>query len=167
MRSEQIHEAWWNYLKDELDPRTTAFPSELPYLFREPHCGTCFHWFLINEDGLHHLAVKSSPDEYDERITDISGNRIGIYREKGKIKDTYRDYRFYGWCRRFPPVQRSGYSVLRFRSLFAFLSRKIPQKIAEYDFPLMPHNCSCGEWKEDDWVADFVNKNKRKAQPDA
>jgi hypothetical protein len=167
MHSQQIHEAWWNYLKDKLDPRNRALPSELPYLFSEPYCATCSHWFLINEDGLYHLAVTSSPDEYDEILNDLSGKRICTYREKGEIKDTWLDHRFYGWCKRFPPVQRNGYSILRFRSLFSFLSRNIPQKISEYDFPLMPHDCSCGEWKEDNWVSDFVNKNRRNAQPDA
>jgi hypothetical protein len=164
MHSEQIHKAWWNYLKDMLDPRTTDQPSELPYLFSEPHCATCFHWFLVNEHGLHHLADTSSTREYDGIIEDLSGKRICAYREEGEIKDTYRDYRFYGWCRRFPPSQRSGYPVIGFRSLFTFLSRHIPRRISEYDFPLMPHNCSCGEWKEDRWVADFVGEHRGNAQ---
>jgi len=167
MDTEQIHEAWWNYLKEELDPRTTAFPSELPYLFREPHCATCSYWFLINGEGLHHLAITSSPKEYDEIINDLSGKRIHAYREKGRVIDTYQDHRFYGWCKRFPPFQRSGYSIIGFRSLFSFLNRNIPQKVSEYDFPLMPHNSSCGEWKENSWVADFISKYRPKAQPDA
>jgi hypothetical protein len=49
----------------------------------------------------------------------------------------------------------------------SFLSRNIPQKVSEYDFPLMPHNCSCGEWKEGQWLADFVQKFRGKAQQGA
>jgi hypothetical protein len=161
MHNEKIHEAWWDYLKGIFE---FSF-DDVPYLFRDPHCGTCSHWFLINEDGLHNLAVTSSPNEYDEIIKDLSGKRIYTYREKSEIKDTYRDYRFYGWCKRFPPVQRSGYSILGFRSLFTFMSRNIPKKVAEYDFPLMPHDSSCGEWKENSWVAIFINENNKKAQP--
>jgi hypothetical protein len=160
MYNEQVREAWWAYLSD-------MFPDplgELPYFFRDPYCGTCTHWFLINEDGLRHLALTSSPKEYDEIVNDMSGNRTGVYREKGVIKDTYRDHRFYGWCKRFPPVQRSGYSIIGFRTLFTFLSRNIPQKNAEYDFPLMPHSSSCGEWKQGSWVSDFVNKHTNKEQ---
>ena len=84
MDTEQILEAWWNYLKGMLDPKTTAFPSELPYLFGEPHCATCLHWFLIDGEGLHHLATTSSPREYDGMIDDLSGKRIRAYREKVK-----------------------------------------------------------------------------------
>ncbi len=161
MHNEQIHESWRKYLEDMF--ANSLVPSDdMPYLFSDPHCGTCAHWFLINEDGLHHLAVTSSPSEYDEIIRDLSGERICVYREKGEYVDSYRDHRFYGWCKRFPPVQRGGYSILRFRSLFTFLNRNIPQKIAEYDFPLMPHNSSCGEWKEDNWLSDFVQKHKGK-----
>jgi putative acetyltransferase len=74
---------------------------------------------------------------------------------QGAVHRAYRDHRFYGWCKRFPPFQRSGYSIIGFRSLFSFLSRNIPQKVSEYDFPLMPHNSSCGEWKENRWVAEI------------
>lgn len=191
MDTEQIHEAWWSYIEDMLNPRTTAFPLELPYLISEPHCATCLHWFLIDEQGLNHLAVTSSPNEYDKIINDLSGKRFGVnkeydkickeydkiinnlsgkrfeaYKEKGEVIDAYQDYRFYGWCKPFPPIQRSGYSVISLRSLFSFLSRNIPEKVSEYDFPLMPHDCSCGEWNEDHWVAEFISKYRPKAQKD-
>ena len=169
MDSEQIHETWWNYLKYMLDPMTTAFPLELPYLFSEPHCGTCSHWFLINGEGLNYLATTSSPREYDKIINDLNGKRMRTYRERGKVIDSYRDHRFYGWCKRFPPLQRGGYSVIGFRSFYSFLSRNIPQKLSEYDFPLVPHDCSCGEWKENAWVPNFISKYRpnieKKAQP--
>jgi hypothetical protein len=28
----------------------------------------------------------------------------------------------------------------------------------------MPHDSSCGEWRENSWVADFVNEYNKKAQ---
>ena len=156
LSNEQIQKSWWNYLKKMFPP----LPGErLPYLFSDPHCGTCAHWFLIDYDGLHHLAITSSPSEYDNIVDDLKGNHIFDYRVNGEVEDVYTDYCFYGWCKRSPPVQRSGYSVVGFRSVFSFLSRNIPQKIAKYGFPLMPHDCSCGEWKENHWVADFVNKH--------
>jgi hypothetical protein len=137
MHNEQIIEAWQRYLKDNCQ---SPF-GEIGWLFRGAYCGTCTHWFLINEDGLDHLATEASPREYyDEIIRDLNGKRIKDYKEHGKIMDVYSDYRFYGWCRRFPPVQRRGYSILRFRSLLTFLSDHVPKKVAEYDFPLMPHD---------------------------
>ena len=119
MHNEQIHEAWWSYLKEMFE---FSFGEEVPILFESPHCGTCAHWFLINEDGLNHLAITSYPKEYDEIIKELSGNRVYAHREKGIVEDTYRDYRFYGWCKRYPPFQRSGYSIISFRSLFTLLS---------------------------------------------
>ena len=163
MHNDQIHEAWRNYLKGMFEFSI----DDIPYLFRDAHCVTRFHWFLIDEEGFYNLAVTSSPKEYDEIINDLSGNRVCTYKEKGEIKDTHRDQRFYGWCKRFPPVQRGKYSILGFLSLFTFLSRSIPQKVADNDFPLMPHDCSCGEWKENKRVADFVKENNKKSQPDA
>jgi hypothetical protein len=157
MHDEQINEAWWTYLKDTFDSPIRG--DELPIIFREPHCGTCSYWFLINNDGLDHVSKTSSPAEYDEIIKGLSGKRLFTYQDS-KITDGWFDYRFYGWCKRFPPVQRSEYSILRFRSLFSFLIRRIHYKVAEYDFPLMPHDCSCGEWKRNKWVLDFINRNK-------
>lgn len=158
--NEQIRESWWKYLKDEFEFSTES----PPYLFRDPHCATCCHWFLINEEGLHHLSITSSPTEYDEIINDLKGKRHYTVREEGEIIDSYMDYRFYGWCRRFPPAQRNNYSIFSFRTLFTFLKRNIPQKVAEYDFPLMPHISSCGEWKESNWVPEFIKEQKGKAQ---
>jgi hypothetical protein len=118
MHNEQIIEAWQRYLKDNCQ---SPF-GEIGWLFRGPYCGTCTHWFLINEDGLDHLATEASPREYyDEIIRDLNGKRIKDYKEHGK-------------------VQRRGYSILRFRSLLTFLSDHVPKKVAEYDFPLMPHD---------------------------
>jgi hypothetical protein len=161
MLNEQIRETWWKHLNDMFDPLLLVI-EDLPYLFRDPNCATCFHWFLMNEDGLDHLA-NTSPKEYQEVLTDLRGERIYHIREKDQMDDVYRSHRFYGWCKRFPPLfQHRGYSVIGFRSLFTFLSRHVPKKISEYDFPLMPFDSSCGEWKESPWVEDFVTKHKEK-----
>ena len=161
MHNEQIHEAFWKYLKNAFQYPTG---EELPLEFRDSYCITCTYWFLINEAGLYHLAV-TSPNEHDEILRDLSGKRIETYREKGDIKDVYSTHRFYGWCKRFPPSQRNSYSVIRFRTIFSLINSNVPRNIAEYDFPLMPHDSSCGEWKEGPWVAEFISKHKWKAQP--
>lgn len=160
MNNEMIHESWWNYLKSMSESRI----GDMPYLFRDPHCGTCSHWHLIDEDALHNIAVTSSPKEYDEIFEGMSGKRLCVHREKGNVQDTYRDYRFYGWCKRFPPMHRGGYSVIGFRSFFTLLSRRVPNKISEYDFPLMPHDNTCGEWQEDKWVKNFLDELNGKNQ---
>ena len=130
MNREEIYETWWSYLKDELDPRTTAFPSELPYLFREPHCGTCSHWY----------------------VKEFGGKQIKGYWEKGEVVDTYSESLFYGWCKRFPPVQRSP------NSSFNLFKKDASQINSTYDFPVVPHEQSCGEWNEGDWVKELINE---------
>jgi len=162
MHNEQISNAWWVYLKNMFKHGI----GDMPFLFETPHCGTCSNWFLIDEDGLDHIALTSAPGEYDEIIRDLKGERICDYREEGKIIDTYSDHRFYGWCKRFPPVPQSGHSIIGFRSFFSLLSRHIPKKVSEYDFPLMQHDNICGEWKKAKWVDKFIDQNRRKAQPD-
>lgn len=165
MHNEQIIKAWRGYLKNMLEPNYTG---EKPWLFSNPFCGICAHWFIVRDRDLHHLATKASPREYDEIINDLSGNRLYDVREEGDIIDHYRAHRFYGWCKRYPPTQQGGYSIIGFRSIFTFLNRNIPQKVAEYDFPLMPHDSQCGEWKKGNWVDSFVKENTGKApQSDA
>ena len=151
-----MEESWLNFLKHSFQ---LDLLGEIPQLFRKPYCGTCSHWFLINKEGLHHLAVTSSPKEYEEILNDIDGKRHGIIRERDEV-DVYTFFRFYGWCKRFPPMHRQSYSIIKFRTIFSLLNNSIPKKVSEYDFPLMPHESVCGEWREAKWVDDFVTENK-------
>jgi hypothetical protein len=132
----------------------------LPYIFQKPHCNTCVHWKLLNAEALDHIAI-SSPNEYDEIIKCFEGKRGRIVRDKGTVEDFYNEFRFFGWCKRFPPVykQEGDYSIIRLRTLFSLLNSFNRKRIGEYGFPLMPHDEVCGEWKKDDWVDDWIKEH--------
>ena len=152
MKNEEIREAWRNYLKEEFNPKIRIDPKHVPSLFRFPNCATCSYWFLITEAGLRHIIRTSSPHEYEEIIQGMSGRRLELGPE------SYRVHRFFGWCKRFPPAPRGGYSITGYRSIFTRLNRRILQNIAEFSFPLMPHEGQCGEWKKDEWVESFIEE---------
>jgi hypothetical protein len=167
MTNEQIFEAWADYTCDMIK---YSLSSELPHLFKSPHCGTCKFWVLLNQDAMHFVAI-NSPNEYDKIEKGTKGNILKTYEENGEIVDTYNDYQFYGWCKRMPPTIKVNYSILGIRSLFSKLIRHIPKFIAENSFPAMPHDEWCGEWVKDSWVDDHVEEQtnkgqKRAAQPE-
>jgi hypothetical protein len=153
MHNEEITKTWWNYLRDLFALGGT------PPLFELPHCATCSYWFLIDEEGLHHIALTSSPKEYDKIIDGLSGKLITAFKVDGKVEDVYQTHRFYGWCKRFPPVPRGGYSIIQFRSFASLLNRYIHRNISQYCFPLMPEDEWCGEWNKAKWVDSFIKTN--------
>jgi hypothetical protein len=155
MYDEKIEENWKKYNEDMFKYSI----DEVPYLFQTPRCNTCTHWKLITSEALHHIAI-SSPNEYDEIMECLEGKQVRTFRVEGKIEDVYSDVRFFGWCKRFPPVHKQDYSIIRFRTLFSLLNRFIYKRVGEYGFPLMPHDEFCGEWKKDDWVDDWIKEHK-------
>jgi hypothetical protein len=158
MKTHEIHKAFFSYLEG-LFPASARIGDEKPRLFQDGYCGTCQHWSLLNSAGLHHIAITGPPSEYDEILEHMNGKKRYVY-EGEEYTDTYSDYLFYGWCRRYPPTPRSGYYIGSIRSLFSRLIRYIPMRVSEYEFPLVTHECSCGEWKEAEWVADFIKRNQ-------
>lgn len=154
MHGEKIKETWTKYNQDMFK---YSF-NEVPNLFQTPRCNTCSHWNLLGEEALHHISI-SSPKEYDEIIRGLEGKRIRTFKSEGKIEDVYSDFRFFGYCKRYPPASKGGYSIVGFRTLFTLLNRYIPKRIGEYGFPLMPHDEFCGEWNKGKWVDDWIKDN--------
>jgi hypothetical protein len=101
-------------------------------------------------------------DEIDHVNAGLQGNLLKIVSLDDGTHDSYRDHEFYGWCKRYPPRHQDSYAIISFRSLFSILSRKIPKKIADYQFPILSHENTCGEWKQGDWVQKFIIDNKVK-----
>jgi len=162
MGTTEYEEEWQNYLKNFFQgiaaPLLVDEDSGLPYLFASPICATCQYWYPIHRDGLNQLPA---PHEYDLVEKGLNGKIIKTVSLGEGEHDAYSDHVFYGWCKRYPPTNRDTYSIIGFRSLFSLVSRKIPQKVADYQFPLLSHTNTCGEWKQGEWVESFVNEYKK------
>ena len=158
MNSEEIYNKWQDFLRNELDPSGMLSPLDLPFLFSNPCCATCSYWFLLNGEELHLLGMTSIPRIYENIINGFNGKQTMYYKDKEDL-DVFNIYRFYGKCKRFPPSHRNEYYCPRAWSFFSFFKKNILQKYYAYDFPLLPHDCSCGEWKQDGWVKDFIMEN--------
>jgi len=120
MDQEHITKSWNEYLK-----RESESPLVESHLFKYPYCGTCKFWTLIDEDG---LAAIQDQQEYDKVIQGIEGNILRAVRDNGSVIDTYTTWLFFGFCKRYPPQSPR------------------PIHIADYDFPLLSHWNTCGEW---------------------
>jgi len=155
MHNEEIFKRWNDYIDGNIKYNILG---GLPYLFKSTHCGTCSHWYLLCEDSIHYLACEA-PKDYDKIIKGIKGEIVRAYKEDGVVKDVYSDFCFYGWCKRFPPSRRTGYSIISIRTLFTRLIRHIPQHLFEYSFPIMPHDERCGEWQKAPWVDERLEKS--------
>lgn len=162
MDREKAEDAWQKYLRNFFQgiaaPLMVDEESDLPYLFANPHCATCAHWHPIHLDGLNQL---SAPHELNHIEAGLQGKILKTVSLGNGEHDVYKDHEFYGWCKRYPPTYRDSYSIIGFRTVFSLVSRKIVQKISDYQFPLMSHMNYCGEWKQGDWVEDFINANKK------
>ena len=162
MEAEEYEENWQNYLKNFFQgiaaPLLVDEESGLPYLFANPVCATCQFWHPIHRDGLNQLPA---PHEYDLVEKGLNGKILKTVSLGEGEHDAYNDHVFYGWCKRFPPTNRDTYSIIGFRSLFSLVSRRIPLKVADYQFPLLSHLNTCGEWKKGQWVEGFISENKK------
>ena len=141
---------WWEYLSRfftgfSLDAALFHQRGELHPIFATPRCATCKYWRLLHRDGMDQIP---NPDEI-ELI------------EKG-LTGKYEGHEFFGWCKRYPPQHRESYSIISYRSIFSLLTRNIPKKISDYQFPLMSHTNFCGEWSKDEWVEGFIEKQRAK-----
>lgn len=161
MDREKAENEWREYLKGLLQGFTAAisFDDEtgLPFLFAYPHCATCYFWYPIHRGGLNHL---SNPDEIEYVEAGLQGKLLNSISLGNDHSDTYWNHAFFGWCKRYPPRHRDYYSIVGFRTLFTLVSRIIPSKIADYQFPVLSHINTCGEWKQGDWVEKFIKENK-------
>jgi hypothetical protein len=122
MHNEEIFKRCNDYIDDMF--KYNIFGG-LPYLIKSPHCGTCAHWYLLCEDSLHYLACEV-PNDSNKIIKGLKGEIVRAYKEEGEIKDVYSDSCFYGWCKRFPPIKKTEYSIMSIRTLFTRLIRHIP-----------------------------------------
>jgi len=166
MHNEEIRRRWQNYIDDMFNYNLFG---EKPYLFESSYCATCIHWYLLNEEGLHHVAI-TAPNDYERIMIGLEGNIIKPVKEEGEIIDSYQDHQFFGWCKRYPPIIKNNYSILRIRSIFSRLATHVPKLISEFGYPLMPHDECCGEWGKDLWVDKRLNeeeskKSRESAQP--
>jgi len=161
MDREKFEKAWNEYLKDLFHGLFASIgfddETELPFLFAYPHCATCTFWYPIHRDGIDQLLA---PHEIERVEAGLQGKLYKDVSLGDDEYDHYTYYEFYGWCKRYPPPHRDCYSIISFRSLFSLISRKIPQKLADYQFPILIHTNTCGEWKQGNWVKEFIKENK-------
>ena len=159
MHAERIRGLWKDYLEDLFKYSL----SKPPFLFETPYCGTCFYWNLLNADAMEIIEV-IAPNEYEAICRGMEGKIIKAYREDGEIKDTYNEHRFFGFCKRYPPSLMQGNSIIKFNSLLSLKNIKVPMILSGYKFPVMPHDEWCGEWKQGEWVADFMADKAKEKQ---
>ena len=162
MEDDHNEEAWQEYLVNFFQgiaaPLLTDDESGLPYIFSNPLCATCQYWYPVHRDGLNQIHA---PQENDIIEKGMQGKILNTVSLGGGVNDAYESHIFYGWCKRYPPQQQDTYTIISFRSLFSLIARKIPLKISDYQFPLISHENTCGEWKQGNWVVDFINANKQ------
>lgn len=158
MNKEKIRELWEKYINELFEYSIT----QPPHLFSMPNCATCTHWHLLDEDVLEMISIHS-PREFEYVFRGMEGKIIKAYKENGEIKDTYNDYKFYGYCKRFPPALLESDSVLKI-GFFSITNVKIPGILSGYRFPIMPHEEKCGEWKQDEWVRKMLSERQKAKQ---
>ena len=140
-------------------------PDELPGPFGTPCCATCKYWRILRPQDLLTGQMNSTvpnPDEAERIENGWRGKLRRTVSETDGEHDSYLDHEFFGWCKRYPPQFHAPDSIISIRSFLSFLARHIPSKIAEYQFPLMPHHDGCGEWSKADWVDRFVYVARRR-----
>lgn len=158
--NEKIIELWEGYITSlfEYSPN-----PELPYLFASPFCATCKFWEILNAEDIDAISIVS-PKEYEAIRDGIEGKTLSAYKEKGQFVDAYNEHRFYGFCKRYPPIHiESRFSIIKYKFLFSFQSVKIEGFLDRFKFPILRHEQWCGEWNQSQWATDILNsKNQTK-----
>jgi len=134
MDREEIFTLWKNYIEELF--KYARVIVEIPYIYSSPHCATCTHWKLFGEDEFDTIRQESShlSVTYDYEL---------MYRAmKGE------DYRFFGFCKRYPPLSHDyGSFVIKPKPLW----RGATRFVFEYRFPITDQEQWCGEWKRGPW----------------
>jgi len=157
MYSEKIRELWSKYIEDEIEH---SFLSLSFGIFNRHHCETCEYWYLLDEDVLKMISIYF-PDIYKHICEGMEGKIHQVYKEEGEVMDSYRTHKFYGFCKRYPPVIGEMDSVLKI-GFFSLKNIKLHQLLNGYRFPILPHEERCGEWKLSDWGKERLEEEKKK-----
>ena len=159
---------WWEYLSrffTGFSLTAASFhgrDSELPPIFATPRCATCKYWRLLHRGGMDQIPNPDEIELIEKGLTGKIMKSISFRVGTRDVDDVYADHEFFGWCKRYPPQHRESYSIIGFRSIFSLLTRNIPKKISDYQFPLMSHTNFCGEWSKAEWVEGFIEKQRAK-----
>ena len=164
-KEKTIIELWDNYINDLFaDP---SLIEDMPIMFASPYCGTCNYWQLFDEDEMEVMSEVMHDLEYERIRKGMNGTLYRVMQKNGEYIDNYRDYRFFGFCKRYPPLPNDkGQFVIKPKSLLL----KDTEFIFEDRFPIIDHKQWCGEWKrsnsywcERDFLIEMATKNlKRK-----
>lgn len=155
MDSEKIRELWSKYVEDTIKYSRWT-PSRL---FDGHRCDTCEYWYLLNEDVLETISIHF-PEIYKHICEGMEGKIHQVYKEGGEFKDSYMTHKFYGFCKRYPPVIGEMDSIMKI-GLFSIKNIKIPQLLTGYRFPILHHEEKCGEWKMSQWGKERLEKEQR------
>ena len=142
MEQDVTNTLWRKFLK-QADPHSRTSASGGP-IYKLPMCGNCKHWKLIDDEGMTNIQ---SPDDFNRIDSGLEERVYRSIRLSDGTVEVYSVQLFYGWCKRYPPKPRYNYSIKKSLSLFARLYLKVPQKISDYNFPLLSHENECGEWQ--------------------
>ena len=131
--------------------------------FSDPWCETCEYWFFLRQDVIEQIEIYY-PNIYKHICDGMEGKIIKGFEENGVVVDTYNDHRFYGFCKRYPPVIGDEDSVIKKIGLFSSSNTKIRKILDGYRFPVLPNNEWCGEWKLSQWGKERLKKEQNNNQ---
>jgi len=150
MDREEIFTLWKNYIEELF--KYARVVVEIPYIYSSPHCATCAHWKLFGEDELETISYESKDlsitYKYERICEGMKGNLHKVLRYSADDIDTCNFYRFFGFCKRYPPLSHDyGPFVIKPKPLW----RGATRFIFEYRFPITDQEQWCGEWKRGPW----------------
>ncbi len=127
MDSEMISELWKNYIVRLFE--SYKINSKMPDIFQGPHCATCTHWELFVKDEYDTIRSSVLPDT---KISKASDYELMFLSMKDIVPRRYDNRKFFGFCRRYPPVLHD-YSpvVIKIGPM-----DKFKRLIFEYRFPI-------------------------------
>jgi hypothetical protein len=152
MDNETIHKLWTEYVDFFCNYVPTGGWGSSP-LFDKPSCATCTHWHIFQEETMEVIS-KYAPEVYEHICQGMKGKSTP-YKEDGKVVDSYNEYIFYGYCKRFPPTLPESDSITK-KGIFSSKNIKTPRLLPGYIFPVLPQEEVCGEWKQSSRVKDLL-----------